>query len=308
MDLRPIHLFGDSIGKGIMFDEGRGRYAIARERCDVQLQSALNVPVENHARMGATVAEGLQDFLECGDIAGTIVVIEYGGNDCDLKWDEVAKDPSAYHEAKVPLETFRRLLKEFVLKVRRRNAAPLLVTAAAPCMPSVFLTGSPKGWTRMQCYRYLIDVQNIYRWQERYAIAVRDAALETGCDIFDLRDVFLSRRDVADLISLDRHASKYQRPYADNGVAFAKRLFVYQAGPSLSAGTKACKGTRLKTVSLTCTIAGEKPADLTKNPSGLVLAISGRIFVMKRSYFRMASATCAPAAPVFLVNTIASPP
>ncbi len=202
MDLRPIHLFGDSIGKGIMFDEGRGRYAIARERCDVQLQSALNIPVENHARMGATVVEGMQDFLECGDIAGTIVAIEYGGNDCDLKWDEVAKDPSAFHEAKVPLETFRRLLKEFVLNVRRRNAAPLLVTPP-PLHAQRFFNWVTKGLDADAVLRYLIDVQNIYRWQERYAIAVRDAALETGCDIFDLRDVFLSRRDVADLISLD---------------------------------------------------------------------------------------------------------
>ena len=202
MEIRPIHLFGDSIGKGILFDEGRGRYAIARERCDVRLQEALGVPVENHARMGATVEEGLKDFLLSGDLSGAIVAIEYGGNDCDLKWDEVAKDPSAYHEAKVPLETFRRLLKEFVLKVRRRNAVPLLVTPP-PLHAQRFFNWVTKGLDADAVLQYLMDVQNIYRWQERYAIAVRDAALETGCDIFDLRDVFLSRRDVADLISLD---------------------------------------------------------------------------------------------------------
>lgn len=202
MEIRPIHLFGDSIGKGILFDEGRGRYAIARERCDVRLQEALGVPVENHARMGATVEEGLQDLLESGDLSGTIVAIEYGGNDCDLKWEEVAKDPSVSHEAKVPLERFRRLLKEFVLKVRRRNAAPLLVTPP-PLDAQRFFNWVTKGLDADAVLRYLIDVQNIYRWQERYAIAVRDVALETGCDIFDLRDVFLSRRDVADLISLD---------------------------------------------------------------------------------------------------------
>ena len=202
MDLRPIHLFGDSIGKGILFDEDRGRYAIAHDRCDVQLQAALNVPVENHARMGATVAEGLQDFLESGDIAGTIVAIEYGGNDCNLKWDEVGKDPSVYHAAKVPLDTFRRLLKEFVLKARSRGAAPLLVTPP-PLDAQRFFNWVTKGLDADAVLRYLIDVQSIYRWQERYAIAVRDAALETGCDIFDLRDVFLARRDVADLISLD---------------------------------------------------------------------------------------------------------
>ncbi len=202
MELRPIHLFGDSIGKGILFDESRGRYAIARERCDVRLQEALGVTVENHARMGATVEEGLKDFLESENVSGTIVAIEYGGNDCDLNWTEVARDPSAFHEAKVPLETFRRVLKEFVLKARRRNAAPLLVTPP-PLHAQRFFNWVTKGLDADAVLRYLIDVQNIYRWQERYAIAVRDVALETGCDIFDLRDVFLSRRDVADLISLD---------------------------------------------------------------------------------------------------------
>ena len=202
MEIRPIHLFGDSIGKGILFDERRGRYALSRERCDIRLQEALGVMVENHARMGATVENGLADFLESGDVSGTIVAIEYGGNDCDLQWAEVAKNPSAYHEAKVPLETFRSVLKEFVLKVRRRNAAPLLVTPP-PLDAQRFFNWVTKGLDADAVLQYLIDVQNIYKWQERYAIAVRDVALETGCDIFDLRDVFLSRRDVGDLISLD---------------------------------------------------------------------------------------------------------
>jgi lysophospholipase L1-like esterase len=233
MDLRPIHLFGDSIGKGILFDEGRGRYAIAHDRCDVQLQAALHVPVENHARMGATVAEGLQDFLECGDIAGTIVAIEYGGNDCDLHWDEVAKDPTVNHEAKVPLETFRRLLKEFVLKVRHSNAAPLLVTPP-PLHAQRFFDWVTKGLDADAVLRYLIDVQNIYHWQERYAIAVRDAALETGCDIFDLRDVFLSRRDVADLISLDgMHPNAKGHKLIAESLLRKDYLYIKPALPSL---------------------------------------------------------------------------
>jgi hypothetical protein len=66
-----------------------------------------------------------------------------------------------------------------------------------------FFNWVTKGLDAEAVLRYLVDVQNIYRWQERYAIAVRDVALETGCDIFDLRDVFLARMDVADLISLD---------------------------------------------------------------------------------------------------------
>ncbi len=202
MAMRPIHLFGDSIGKGILFDESRGRYAIARERCETLLQEVLQVPMENHARMGATVEEGFSDFLGSGDLSGTIVAIEYGGNDCDLRWDEVAQNPSAQHEAKVPLAQFRRILTEFVKQVRLRHARPLLVTPP-PLHAQRFFNWVTKGLDADAVLRFLMDVQNIYRWQERYAIAVRDVALETGCDIFDLRDAFLAHRDMADYMSLD---------------------------------------------------------------------------------------------------------
>ncbi len=244
MDIRPVHLFGDSIGKGILYDESRGRYAIARDRFDTRMQALLGVPVENHARMGATVAEGLADFLESGDMSGTTVVIEYGGNDCDLHWDEVAKDPSLCHEAKVPLEKFRKLLTAFVAQVRRQHARPLLVTPP-PLHAQRFFNWVTKGLDRDAVLKYLIDVQNIYRWQERYAIAVRDAALQTGCDIFDLRDAFLSRRDVEDFMSLDG-----MHPNADGHMLIAEavlrkdRLYMKTAAPILSGLAKA-QGPRL---------------------------------------------------------------
>lgn len=195
MEMRPIHLFGDSIGKGIMFDEGRGRYALARERCDVRLQAALNVPVENHSMMGITVADGLRDLKECGDLSGALVAIEYGGNDCDLNWAEVAADPRKPHQAKVPLPEFRALLRQFVKEVRQRGAQPLLVTPP-PLHARRFFEWVSKGLDKDAILVFMGDVQSIYHWQERYAIAARDVALELHCEVFDLRDAFLSLRDV----------------------------------------------------------------------------------------------------------------
>ncbi len=202
MDLRPIHLFGDSIGKGIMFDESRGRYAIARDRCETQLQSKLGVPVENHARMGATVSEGLRDLMEAEGIPGSLVAIEFGGNDCDMEWAQIAADPCAYHEAKVPLDKFRKLLSEFVQQVRALGAKPLLVTPP-PLIAQRFFQWVTKNLDADAVLRYVKDVQSIYRWQERYANAVWDVALQTGCIVFDLRDAFLSHKEVADYMSLD---------------------------------------------------------------------------------------------------------
>ena len=41
--------------------------------------------------------------------------------------------------------------------------------------------------------KYLGDVQHIYRWQERYALAVAEIGSKLNCTILNLRDAFLVR-------------------------------------------------------------------------------------------------------------------
>ncbi len=54
-----IALFGDSIGRGVSWDEGRGRYAVLKEGFDKLMQDAGAVNILNRSRFGATAAEGL---------------------------------------------------------------------------------------------------------------------------------------------------------------------------------------------------------------------------------------------------------
>lgn len=58
-----IYLWGDSIGKGVIYNPERKRYCLAQHRCSKAL-SAAGLNLDNHAQMGATVLDGFEDFCQ----------------------------------------------------------------------------------------------------------------------------------------------------------------------------------------------------------------------------------------------------
>jgi lysophospholipase L1-like esterase len=200
--ISSIHIWGDSIGKGVVYDESRGRYVMASRRWTTQIEQSLGISLQNHARMGAVIRDGLLSLERQKDLSGAIAVVEFGGNDCDLPWSEVADTPDQDHPAKVPVDLFRSLLGQFVTQVRALGARPLLVTPPPLDAPRYFAWVT-RGLNAEAVKHYLGDIQHIYRWQERYAIAVRDVAQKLNCEIFDLRDAFLTQRNVAAFLCVD---------------------------------------------------------------------------------------------------------
>ncbi|MDL2319483.1 SGNH/GDSL hydrolase family protein [Eubacteriales bacterium OttesenSCG-928-A19] len=197
-----MHLWGDSLGKGVVFDEARKRYCITPERCVVRLQDALEMQIVNHSRMGAIAGEGLEGFLASPAEPGTLVVIEYGGNDCDMPWAEVAENPEGDYRGRVPLPLFRQHLRDFVSAVRERDMSPLLVTPP-PLEATRYFAWVSQGLSQEAILRFLGDVQHIYRWQEQYSIAVREVAQEMHCPLFDMRSAFLADRRYPELFCAD---------------------------------------------------------------------------------------------------------
>ena len=197
-----IHIWGDSLARGIIYNEVNKRYAISRERCSTRLQEALGCKLENHAAMGATVLDGLALFERFSPVPGALCAVEFGGNDCDLNWKVVSENPDAAIEPKVPLDVFEEGLTAFVNRIRARDMKPLLVTPL-PLHAERYFRWVSRGLDSDAVLKALGDVYHIYRWQERYAIAVRNAARSTHCRILDLRDVFLAQPDYERLMCLD---------------------------------------------------------------------------------------------------------
>ena len=89
MKISSVSVWGDSIGKCVVFDEARGRYAICKDNYASHLKAG-GVTVENHSVMGYTVCQA--QLAEKDMRPGGVAAIEFGGNDCDLDWKAVLSE------------------------------------------------------------------------------------------------------------------------------------------------------------------------------------------------------------------------
>ena len=200
--MREIGLWGDSIGKGVVYDEQKGRYVILRENCVNLLSKKLNCPIANHAVMGATAAQGMErmreDFLHEGGLA----VIEFGGNDCDMPWKEISEAPEKEYRPKATIEEFMKSLEMLVSRVRGAGMEAMLV-ASPPLDAEKYFGWVSRGLNAQAILSFLGDVQHIARWQAGYAEAVRKVAARTGSRLLDLSGAFLGAERIGDCYCLD---------------------------------------------------------------------------------------------------------
>ena len=124
--MNEIYLFGDSAAQGIVLDE-QGQYRVSRAGC-IRLLKRRGYPIRNYAVHGYTVLQGLESFRSMPIEEGSFCVIQFGGNDCDLDWDAVSRDPDSYHEGRVSLADFRGKITRFVREARERKLEPVLIT------------------------------------------------------------------------------------------------------------------------------------------------------------------------------------
>ena len=202
MNIPGLSIWGDSIAKGIVYDESRGRYAICRENCIMKLSKNVDFAVENYSVMGQTSENGLERMQGGALKSGHIAAIEYGGNDCDLDWKLVAEHPEIEQHGKVPLEKFGENLETMVDRVRQAGMRPVLVTPA-PLIAERYFNWISRGLNRENILAYLGDVDHIFRWQEGYAEKVRSVAQKMGVYLVDIRKKMLESDNLEDMMCLD---------------------------------------------------------------------------------------------------------
>ena len=198
---KKIYLWGDSIGKGVVYDAERRRYRLGQRRCE-RLLRERGVPLESHARMGATVAEGYADFAAAEVTEPGLAVIEYGGNDCDLDWRAVSARPEIFHDGKTPLAEFGELLRLFARGAAERGLEPVMVLPP-PIDPQRYFDWVCRDLDREAVRAYLGDICHIGRWHASYVEAIREAAGKAGASLLDLYTPFLRARDYPALICED---------------------------------------------------------------------------------------------------------
>lgn len=202
MKIAGLSVWGDSIAKGVVFDEARGRYVVLKQNCLARLAEASGVRVENHSVMGQTSRKGLERMLPEALKPGEVAVIEYGGNDCDLDWKAVSEHPEREQFGNVPVEQFVQNLSEMVRRAREAGMLPVLVTPP-PLIAQRYFDWVSRGLNRENILKYLGNVERIFSWQANYASQVRVLAEKLRVELIDIRSRMLEAGDLGELMCVD---------------------------------------------------------------------------------------------------------
>jgi len=199
-----ITLYGDSILKGVVLEDGK--YRMDR-RWEQRLCDEYGLVIKNSSHFGSTIGKALplirrdseKDFE-----AGEIAVLEFGGNDCDYDWAAISADPDRSHDCKTPPALFRRQYREAVELIRRSGRCPVILTLPPIHSLRYLQFICRNGLSRQSILRWLGDVEAICRWQAAYSDMALEIAQREGVRMLDLRGAFLrDGRSLEELLCAD---------------------------------------------------------------------------------------------------------
>jgi acyl-CoA thioesterase I len=196
---------GDSISRGVIYDEGKGKYSVLDASYVALVQRRLKGIVQNASRFGSTIIRGIGRLgKEIAKDKPDIVLIEYGGNDCDFAWNEVAAHPDLAHEPQTDLSLFEATLAGTVASLKEKDIIPVLMTLP-PLEADRYLKWVSKSdpRTEAEILKWLGSVAKIYWWQERYSSSIIAVAENTDTRWIDVRGAFLHSPDFGALICRD---------------------------------------------------------------------------------------------------------
>jgi len=200
--MKKLFIFGDSILKGVTFSEEAGRYKICLP--DYVGLAEEGIEVNNLSKMGATIEYGERILGEelAGMDADSIVLLEYGGNDCDHKWKDISDAPDEEHTCNTDPALFERLYKSCVEKARAVGAR-VLISNLPPLDSEKYMRWISRGLNYDVILEWLGDASMLYRWHENYNRLVERIAERCGAQLVDLRGAFLTAHNFKKLISAD---------------------------------------------------------------------------------------------------------
>lgn len=207
-----IVAFGDSIIKGVIAeDDGNGnctKYRISENNATSICSRKFEMTPYNFGKFGSivTCGEKIIDKNLHKLSENDIVLIEYGGNDCDKMWMEVAENPEAEHLAKTPLpifaETYRRIIKKI-----KETGATIIALTMPPVDTNAYFRHITKQMTPTQkdnVKKWLYDdIGVIALWHEMYNQEIIRIACLENVEIANIYQPFIDMMNYRRLFCCD---------------------------------------------------------------------------------------------------------
>lgn len=204
-DIQSIMVLGDSISKGVVYNEDKKRYIFLKEGFIKGISNLLHVPVYNFSRFGCTLLAGMDILAEkFNKINPDIVLIEFGGNDCDFNWDAIANEPGANHLPQTTLEKFEQTLRGLISFLRERRKTPVIMNLPPLNDKAYFKWLTHENPERAEkILSWLKTCSQIYWWQEQYSCLIERICKATSTRLINVRSAFLKTEDYTSYICKD---------------------------------------------------------------------------------------------------------
>lgn len=200
-----ICVFGDSVAKGVVYDEMKSKYTFLKDNFVDIASSVTHVTFKNFAKFGCTVSKGFEILEKNADKVKyyDYTILEFGGNDCDLNWSEISKDPSSDHLSHVPIEKFKNIYEEIIERIQALGSQPVLLTLP-PLDSEKFFNWISKDLNKNNILKFLgNDINYISAWHESYNDMVHQLGCEFQIPVIDIRKDFLKVSDYTSFLCLD---------------------------------------------------------------------------------------------------------
>jgi hypothetical protein len=131
------------------------------------------------------------------------VLFEYGGNDCDYNWSNIAGSPDEEHLPNTPIPQFVNEYSSLIDDVKTLGSNPVLLSL--PVLDPVrFFKHVTRDINAENVLRWLGgSVLAIDRWHARYNMEILRLGALKKVPVIDITSVFLERKNFSDYICED---------------------------------------------------------------------------------------------------------
>ena len=199
-------VFGDSVFKGVRYDSASGKTVVNdRLGLDAAAREA-GLTLKNFSKFGCTITKAWNYVQKMFTrIDSDIVLMNFGGNDCNYNWEAISERPSDVHLPNTSLDEFVETYNNMIDYVMERRSLPVLAT---------LLPVQDKTYIDYVCASRGLDRNNVMKWvnsrsqslsdhQKEYSDAVVAVAADRGIPLIDLRSAFNSKGRAASLLGPD---------------------------------------------------------------------------------------------------------
>lgn len=208
MGAGKLCILGDSVLKGIQWDEASSRHVTRNELGWEEIADRAGMKVENLSKFGCTVTKAW-DFVQKRMSNGLLkcmpdmVVMDFGGNDSDFNWKAVSERPLDVHDPNTDISTFIGTY-ETMLDAMVKNGVKPVITTLVPVQSERYFEWFCRNMSldRASVMSWLGAVERIEHFQLTYSEAVQGIAAGREIPLVDIRKAFEGEKG-SDLMCAD---------------------------------------------------------------------------------------------------------